>query len=227
MKILFVAADAMEFRGLLSHAGEARQEAARVDFARLARIGRHEAMLVANGAGWERAGAAVAAGDGFGAEAVVSTGFCGALDPALGIADVVAGTEVAGAGRTYPCRPVAGPRRGLIVSLDHVVQTGAEKRKLAEQGGLAVEMEAAAVAEAAEKRRIPFYCIRVVTDLACENLNNDFNGALRADGHFDTMFILRGALRRPTVRFPELLRLRRRCVRAAQALGDFIVGCRF
>jgi adenosylhomocysteine nucleosidase len=227
MKLLFVAADAMEFRGLLERAQDVRRYPIVADFSRSARIGAHDALLVANGAGWVRAGAAVRAAEGFGPDAIVSTGFCGALDDCLEIGGIVAGTEIAGAGRRYACTPLEAPHRGVVVSIDHVAQTAAEKRKLQQAGALAVEMEAAAVAAGAEEHGIPFYCIRAVTDLASENLENDFSGALRADGHFDTMFILRGALRSPSVRVPELLRLRSRCVRAARTLGDFIVGCRF
>ena len=67
----------------------------------------------------------------------------------------------------------------------------------------------------------------LVTDLADEDMANDFNRALRPDGHFGTMSILIGALRRPRVCLPELLRLRNRCAMAARALGDFIADCRF
>jgi len=88
-------------------------------------------------------------------------------------------------------------------------------------------MEAGGVAERARTRDLPFYCVRVVTDLADEDLANDFNRALRPDGHFVTMRILRGTLRNPLVRLPELFRLRNRCVRASLALGDFIADCQF
>jgi hypothetical protein len=56
---------------------------------------------------------------------------------------------------------------------------------------------------------------------------NDFNAALRDDGHFATMNILKGTLRKPLVRLPELLRLRNRCAWAARVLGEFIADCRF
>lgn len=226
MRILFVAADPMELRGMLARASEVRPSSAPARFAREARIADYDALLVANGMGWKRAAAAVAAGDSFGPEAIVSTGFCGALAPDLDIADVVAATSVVGAGRDCPARPI-GLRTGVIVSIDHVAQTAAEKRKLRESGAVAVEMEAAAVGLAATGRGTPFYCVRAVTDLAEETMVNDFNRALRDDGHLDTIITLRGALCRPSSRIPELIRLRRRCVRAAEALGEFFVGCRF
>ncbi len=227
MRILFVAADPMEYRGVLSRVADARTEAMPVDFARSGRLGSNHVLLLANGVGWKRAAAAVAAGQGFAPEAIVSTGFCGALDDGLAVADVVAATAVSANGRKHRAEALAAPHSGVICSIDHVAQTAEEKRRLRLSGGSAVEMEAAAVAEFASVRTLPFYCIRAVTDLAGESLANDFNQALRSDGHFDTMFILRGALRRPTIRLPELIRLRSRCVRAAEALGKFLAGCRF
>jgi nucleoside phosphorylase len=115
----------------------------------------------------------------------------------------------------------------VVSSIDHVAQAAEEKRRLRASGGLVVEMEAGGVADRAAAHGVPLYCIRVVTDLAGEDMANDFNRAMRPDGHFATMAILRGALRNPSVRVPELLRLRDRCVRAAQVLGEFFADCRF
>lgn len=227
MRLLFVAAEPIEFRGMLARASAVRPSSAPARFAREARIGAHDALLIANGMGPQPASQAVIAGSAYRPEAIVSTGFCGALDERFGIAEIVAASAVVGGGREFPALPVEAPHRGVVVSIDRVAQTAEEKRKLRETGAAAVEMEAAAVASAAEKMGLPFYCIRVVTDLAGETMSNDFNRALRSDGHLDTMVILRGALCRPASRLPELLRLRRRCVRAAEVLGEFFVSCRF
>ena len=225
MRILFVASDRMEFTGILRHTAAVRPSRAAVDWARTGRLGDADVLLVANGAGCQRAAAAVdAALANFPADAVVSTGFCGALDEQLQIADVV----VAQASRPVQAsearlRVSVGP----ICSVDHVVGTAAEKRQLRATGACAVEMEAAGVSARAAAHGLPFYCVRAVTDLAGETLANDFNAALRADGHFDTMIILGQAFRRPGARLPELLRLRGRCTRAARVLGDFFADCRF
>jgi hypothetical protein len=56
---------------------------------------------------------------------------------------------------------------------------------------------------------------------------NDFNKAIRPDGHFATMNIFRAALLDPANRLPELIRLRRRCILAARALGEFFADSRF
>jgi adenosylhomocysteine nucleosidase len=221
----------MEFRGILARAEQARPARLPVDWARLTPLDGHELLLVANGAGARRAASAVdAAAVVFQPDAVISTGFCGALDPALALADVVVATSIVAADRRYDALPVsttAPHHSGVVCSIDHVAQTAEEKRCLRAGGAMVVEMEAAGVAARAQARGLPFYCIRVVTDLAGETMANDFTAALRADGHFDTMVILREALRRPLARVPELCRLRQRSVRAARVLGDFFADCRF
>jgi adenosylhomocysteine nucleosidase len=226
-----VASAPMEFPGILSHAADPRPTQVAVDWARTVRLGSHDALLVANGAGARQAAAAVdAALAFFQPDAVVSTGFCGALVPGLAIADVVVASSVASAVRRYPAlQPTceAPHHIGVICSIDHIAQTAREKAGLRAAGGAAVEMEAAGVAEQAANRGLPFYCVRVVTDLADEDMANNLSEALRPDGHFDTIVILRNAVRHPWARLPELIRLRRRSIRAASALGDFIADCRF
>jgi len=200
---------------------------------RLVKLGGNELLLTANGVGARRAMAAVDAAASFEPDALVSAGFCGALDPQLQIADIVVATCVIANGRRCAAQPLipTHDRKGVVFravcSVDHVVQTATEKRTLAASGAGAVEMEAAGVASRAAALHLPFYCIRAVSDLAGEDLANDFNRALTPDGHFDTMILLRGTLGRPLTRIPELLRLRKRCVRAARALGDFFADCRF
>jgi adenosylhomocysteine nucleosidase len=226
-----VAADPMEFPGILRHATDPRSTTVTVDWSRSVRLGIHQVVLAANGAGGQRAASAVeAALQRFPAEAIVSTGFCGALALDLQIADVVVGTAITAGSRTFPAlHPISRRQHhlGVVCSIDHVVQTADEKRRLHSGGASVVEMEAGAVAECARARGVPFYCVRVVTDLAREDMANDFNRALRPDGHFGTIKILRGALRHPLVCMPELLRLRNRCALAARVLGDFIADCRF
>jgi adenosylhomocysteine nucleosidase len=231
MKLLMVASDRMEFRGILARAEESHAVDLPLDWARLVRLGGNELLLAANGVGWKRAAEAVErACAWFRPERVVSTGFCGALDPGLPVCGLVSASSVAAPGRRYEALPLAGGvigQTGVLYSVPHVVRTREEKYKLYSEGGIAVEMEAAAVAAEAEKRALPFHCVRAVTDLAGETMANDFEAALRADGHFDTMSILRATLRQPMVRLPELLRLQSRCARAARVLGEFFADCRF
>jgi adenosylhomocysteine nucleosidase len=224
-----VASDRMEFPGIAARAVDLRPVPIPVDWARSGRLGRHDVLLAANGAGWKRAAGAVdAAAPNFHPDAVISTGFCGALDEKLRIADVVVGTSIVDrAGTLSTVDGPAAAASGAICSIDHVAQTAEEKRWLRQSGACAVEMEAAGIAQRAETLGLPLYCVRTVTDLAGETLANNLNLALNSNGHFDTIVIFREALRHPTVRIPELIRLRNRCVRAARALGDFFADCRF
>lgn len=211
MKLLLVASDRMEFAGVKS-----RPESIR---------------LAGNGAGAARAAAAVdQAVASFLPDAIVSMGFCGALDPALGIADIVVGTTILAGGTSFATlSPQSGRphHAGAICSIDHVAGGAEEKKRLRSTGAIAVEMEAAGVVRRAQSLGLPFFCIKSVTDLADETMANDFNAALRSDGRFDTMRILASSLRHPRSRLPELIRLRKRCVLAARSLGEFIADCRF
>ena len=214
---------------MLERARDSRALRLGVQWARRACLGSHDVILTANGVGWRRASAAVDQGaQHCKPDAVISTGFCGALDKNLQISDIVVGTSISGDGAEHGGLPLSGAtacRHGKVASIDHVAQTSAEKGSLRASGACVVEMEAAGVAGRAAAWKLPFYCVRAVTDLAGEDMANDFNAALR-DGHFDTMNILRGAFLRPAERLPELLRLRKRCIRAARGLGDFFADCR-
>jgi adenosylhomocysteine nucleosidase len=230
MKLLIVASASMEFPGILARAQEIRPVSLGLHWSRSATFAGHQVLLVANGAGSQRAARAVDASlPSFAPDAILSTGFCGALAPQLGVADVVVADSIAAGGRTYSAHPAVSSLphyTGAVCCIGHVARTADEKHSLYSTGAIAVEMEAGGVAGRAEALGLPFYCIRAVTDLAGETMANDFNAALRTDGHFDTMIILRASLLKPLVRIPELFRLRNRCRRAARVLGEFIADCR-
>jgi len=226
-----VAAEPREFDGLLRFCSGVRKLAWPVYWARSAESGGRQLWMVANGAGAAHARRAVeAACTACQPEAIVSMGFCGALDPALQIGDVFVATAVHAADRRFEPRlphsetPHAS---GVLASIGHVAQTAAEKRLLRATGASAVEMEAGGVAQFAEAHGIPFFCVRSVTDTASQTFVNDFNKALLSDGHFGTINLLTSALGNPREAFPELFRLRRFCRMATRTLGEFIAGCRF
>ncbi|MGP8244858.1 MAG: hypothetical protein ACLQVN_10120 [Bryobacteraceae bacterium] len=233
MKLLMVAAEPREFSGVLRRAREASAvRLGGVHWARSAKLGANQVLLVTNGAGRRRAAAAVdsAVEIGFEPRAIASVGFCGALAPELGVADVVVADRAAEGAEAYPAAPVSGGGRfvrGGLITVDHVVRTAGEKRVLGATGAKVVDMEAAGVAERAQGMGVPFLGVKAVTDLAGETLENDFQRTLRPDGHLDTIEILRFGLRKPLTRIPELVRLGWRCARAARALGVFFVDCRF
>lgn len=231
--LLLVAAEAMEFAGLRRHCRRDVRLGWPLRFAREAELNGQRMILVAHGAGPALAGEACDVAWSRGeADAVISTGFCGALDPALGAGEVFVATSVAAPGapdamdaRSPDCaRPCA---TGRLLSVDRVIQTAKEKRSLGSLGASAVEMEAAAVGARAARWGVPFYCIRAVTDLAQEDFRMDFNALRARDGRLSKVRVAWAALRRPITGIPEVCKLYRRSRAAANAIGGFIADCRF
>ena len=80
-----------------------------LDFARSARLNGKPILLVANGPGPKLAGQAVeVAAEHRKLEGLVSTGFCGALDPALRLSDIFVAAEVLIPGRESILAEAAG-----------------------------------------------------------------------------------------------------------------------
>jgi adenosylhomocysteine nucleosidase len=225
--ILFIAADPREFAGWLSHWEQVQPLQLPVHWARKGRWKGREVTAIANGAGAERAFAAVLVAPK--SSAVCSIGFCGALDETLRIGDVFAATEVSNGARAWPALlpGATDAPSGVVASIDHIARTAAEKSNLRATGASIVEMEAAGVAQACEDLSLPFYCIRAVSDLAGEDFSNDFNAALGPDGRFSFVRLMSGALSSPQARFGELLRLQQRTALAAKQLGDFLADATF
>ncbi|HXM43299.1 MAG TPA: hypothetical protein VN924_18830 [Bryobacteraceae bacterium] len=226
-----MAAEPREFDGLLRYCSSVRKPGWPVYWARSAESGGRQLWMVANGAGAAHAGRAVeVAYPACRPEAIVSMGFCGALDPALHVGDVFVATAVDAAGRRFnACLPHSEMPHttGVLASIGRIAQTAAEKAILRAAGASAVEMEAGGVAEFAAADDLPLFCVRSVTDTAAHSFVVDFNKALLSDGHFGTISLLTSALGNPGKAFPELFRLRRFCRIASRTLGEFIAGCRF
>ena len=159
--------------------------------------------------------------------AVVSTGFVGALNETLSLADVFLATRVVQhePRREYAVRLPAwsgerGLARGLLLTVDEVVQTAQRKGELRLLGADAVDMEASAVAEEAAVRELPFFCVRVVSDEAGVSFPIDFNRARRPDGTFSGWRVAAQAMVRPS-RWKRLRRLKSDSERAAASLAAF------
>jgi len=230
--ILLVAAEAMEFAGLVRRIGGERLDWP-IDFARRARRGGDLWLMAANGAGPRRAAEAVQVAAGREKlDLVVSVGYCGGLDPALKLGQIVAADRVEGpeTGEVFSARGLTGVQRrlrGSIISIDRFVQTVEEKRRLRASGVVAVEMEAAGVAREARLLGLPFECVRVVTDEAEEGFIIDYNAARDASGRIRKGRVICLALGRPWRAFPELLGFYRRGRLASKALGEFLADCQF
>lgn len=184
--------------------------------------------LVANGVGPTQSAAAARAFPD--AAAIISIGFCGALDLGLDIGDVIVADKVFFSSQMFDCQPVSTSAKyysGSLFSSPRIAASAEEKRRLRESGAVAVEMEAGAVAEYAKERHVPFFCVRAVSDLASESFANDFNAALGPDGQYRITRLIGSAILQPHTRFPELIRLKNRCDIAAERLGDFLDSCSF
>lgn len=229
--VLAVASHRREFAGLLRHASGVRPLPWPVRHASAAQIADSEWILAANGEGPRCAEAAMrCALRTSNPRAVLSTGFCGALDPALRAGDIFAAERIIdAAGEEYAAMPPAAHRktaRGALLSLDRVAVSAREKAELRTRGAAAVEMEAGAVAEAARRQGIPFYCIRVVSDDAHGDLPVDFNRFRKGDGSIDTPRVVRNAVLKPWI-WPRMIRMAFDGARASRNLGDYLADCRF
>jgi adenosylhomocysteine nucleosidase len=226
--LLFIAAEPREFSGFLRHITNLAPTALPVHWSRRGSWKQHDVVLIANGAGPDQSAAAARAFDS--PAAIISTGFCGALDSELKIGDVIVADRVFFSTQMFDCRPVTTSesfRHGAICSSARIVATAKEKEQLHRSGAIAVEMEAGGIAPYAQDRGLPLFCIRAVSDLADESFSNDFNAALGPDGRYRVGQLIGSALMRPHRRFPELMRLKQRCDRAAERLGTFLDSCSF
>ncbi|MBI3323460.1 MAG: hypothetical protein HYZ95_03240 [Candidatus Omnitrophica bacterium] len=103
---------------------------------------------------------------------VVSTGFSGGARPGLKPGDLVWASEVIRAGSGWRRAPT-GDNRGLnglcsvgpFVTVNRPLQRPQEKREMGlRYGAVAVDMESADVAEAAEQAGVPWVALRVILD---------------------------------------------------------------
>lgn len=177
----------------------------------------------------ERAcGVAVQAGP---LDALVSTGWAGALSCGMQPGEAYVMNEVIDAGTGERFTTQSAPRAGnagplRIVTIDHVA-LASEKRLLGESfQAVLVDMEAAAVARFARRQGIEFYCLKAVSDVAGERLP-DFSRYTDSQGHLQLAGLLAHVAIRPRY-WPSLARVGRNgktgAVAIAAALKPLIQG---
>ena len=240
MAIFYVAAEAMELKPFANMLTGLRKLKWPLDYAFEGILEGRRVMLAANGAGpklaeraVEVAVRAVSAAELSSSklEAVVSTGFCGALDPGLRESQMVLASSVVNGGgeSLLDCEMAhAAPEgfaTGRVLSENRIVGDAAQKKELSNSGAIAVDMEAAGAGRRAKRAGLPFFCIKVVTDRADESFGFDLNEMRTSEGRIARGKIVSYAFTHPKV-LPELFRLKRRSENAAKALGDFLVSCR-
>jgi adenosylhomocysteine nucleosidase len=168
-------------------------------------------------------------------QVVIAAGFAGALQAGLGIGDVVLATDVAdSSGNRWPAtwpgdlppgewRPPL--HRGRVVSVAQLASRPEEKQQLGRQhGALAADMESAALARLCSQRRVPFGCVRSVSDDAHTGLSAQLL-RLVAGSQVAPFRVLAALARRPGLA-GELWRLARDSNKAARqlaaALGELL-----
>jgi adenosylhomocysteine nucleosidase len=162
-----------------------------------------------------------------GADALVSFGLAGGLDPALTPGKIFLPAEVfvaeAGGLATSSAwrdrvafalvelRPVAGGR--LLTSANAITAIGVKETMFRETGALAVDMESAAVARIAASRQLPFIAARVIVDTAADALPTSVMAA-SSSGELRIWRLLASLAKAPA-EVVDIIRLARR-FRAAQ-----------
>jgi adenosylhomocysteine nucleosidase len=240
MSILYVAAEAAELKFFASSLEGLRKLKWPLDYAFEGILDGRRILVAANGAGPKLAAQAVEVAlravsaaelSSSKLEGVVSTGFCGALDPALRECQVIIGTSVVDSTskNTFECAPISPDQddvaTGPVLSQDRIAGTAREKHALQASGAIAVDMEAGGVASRTKRAGLPFYCIKVVSDRADESFEFDLNTMRTSEGRIARGKIIVNTLRHPGL-LPGLYRLKRRSADAAKALGEFLVSCR-
>ena len=162
-----------------------------------------------------------------GADALLSFGIAGGLEPDLKPGDVVLPVAVRDGAADHPTdaawharvsREIAA-RAGLLVGSDRVVPHPGEKRaRRAATGAAAVDMESHAVARVARRHGVPFLVLRVISDGAHGRLPRAALHGVATDGRARPGAVAARLALAPW-QLPALLRLRRDSARAFRRLG--------
>lgn len=146
-----------------------------------------------------------------GADALVSWGLAGGLDPQLPAGKIFLPSEIATPGGASLASDVLWRERlaaeltgfaplssGRLVTVAAAVTTVAGKAALFESSGAAaVDMESAAIAQVAHGRTLPFLAVRVIVDRAGDVLPDTFVAAIDASGEFSVWRLLAQLARSP------------------------------
>jgi nucleoside phosphorylase len=148
---------------------------------------------------------------------VLTCGLAGGLKPDLGLGTVVfdadpdAGLETA--------LVAAGAKAARFYCAERVAATAAEKRALWETTGAdVVEMESAPIRAVCREQKIPSATVRVILDMAQDNLPLDFNQLLTPGQEMSYGRLALALLKSPG-KIRRLLQMRRQSQAAAGSLG--------
>jgi adenosylhomocysteine nucleosidase len=194
-------------------------------------------LLAVSGMGMAAAARSARALVDAGADALVSWGMAGGLDPALAAGTVFLPSEVIAADGTVlltaphwrerlsaAVRTNGGPAlaivlQGRLLTSPKAVGALSDKATLHQQtGAAAVDMESLAIAEIAHAHHLPFIAIRVIVDSAEDALPRAVAAAADGEGHLQ-VWRLMGALARAPADMGPLIRLAHRYRAANRSLA--------
>jgi len=151
---------------------------------------------------------------------VISVGFAGALDASLQVGHVFEPRTVINAADGV--RTECGAGEGILVSSTTVAGKEQKIRYGKTYGAIAVDMEAAAVAQGARARRVEFGTLKVISDAADFNLPA-VDRFVAADGRFQSVRFACHVALRPWL-WRATIALARNSAKASCALSDALTS---
>jgi len=149
-------------------------------------------------------------------ELVISVGFAGAADPSLNAGAVISPKTVIDSKSGQTFSTIRGD--GVLVSSPKIVNAQEKAQLRLRYGAVAVDMEAAAVAERAHHHGVPFLGVKSISDTS-ETTLPDLGRFVREDGAFSTMSFLTYLMLHPTW-WPAVRRLAINSTIAARTLAS-------
>ena len=147
-----------------------------------------------------------------GAEALLSFGLAGGLQPGLKPGLVLVPATVLTHGEVYKCDAaltdfLGGATQGALLAGDKIVAHVTDKAALfARFHAAAIDLESGAVAQIAAQSALPFAVLRAITDPAERDLPPAAMVALKDDGSLDIVRLLGSLLRHPR-QIPGLIKV--------------------
>jgi adenosylhomocysteine nucleosidase len=162
---------------------------------------------------------------------IVSTGFCGGLNPSLQIGQIVVANEIMnlqGDCLKIDVGMTSDPSRGLYVgrtlTVDKMVRKINEKKLLAEQTqAIAVDMESYAIASLCRARKERFLAVRAVSDDLSADLPDEVLSLVGETGSVRIGAVI-GALWKRPGSYKDMWKLRENAMLCAERLAKFLDG---
>jgi len=154
-------------------------------------------------------------------ELVLTCGFAGGLNPDLKLGDVVFEVQ-SPESKVQSQLLAAGAKPAKFYCAERIATTVAEKKKLRVDTGVdVVEMESEVIQAVCREHGIPCATMRVISDIAGEDLPLDFNALSKPDKNLD-FGKLAWAIARSPGKIGALLKLQKKTRFAAERLAEVL-----